>query len=149
MTHDQVAQEVSLGAEKASPYRAIVARANYFAADRPDCQFASKEVCRWMANPTDLSLRGVKRQGRYLKGRKRLVYTYPWQTVSMVDVYSDTDWAGCVKTRKSTSGGCTMLGQHLIKSWSSTQSDISLSSGEAEFYGVVKAAGMGLGYGSL
>ena len=42
-----------------------------------------------------------------------------------------------------------MLGHHLIKSWSSTQSNISLSSGEAEFYGVVKAAGMGLGYASL
>ena len=42
-----------------------------------------------------------------------------------------------------------MLGKHLIKSWSSTQAAISLSSGEAEFYGVVKAAGVGLGYGSL
>ena len=42
-----------------------------------------------------------------------------------------------------------MLGQHRIKSWSSTQTSISLSSGEAEFYGVVKAAGVGLGYRSL
>ena len=42
-----------------------------------------------------------------------------------------------------------MLGRHLIKSWSSTQASVTLSSGEAEFYGVVKAGGMGLGYGSL
>ena len=42
-----------------------------------------------------------------------------------------------------------MLGQHLVKSWSSTQTSISLSSGEAEFYGVVKAAGVGLGLQSL
>lgn len=42
-----------------------------------------------------------------------------------------------------------MLGKHLIKSWASTQASISLSSGEAEFYGVVKAAGVGLGYTSL
>ena len=78
-----------------------------------------------------------------------MVYTYPWQTVDMVDVYSDTDWAGCLKTRKSTSGGCVMMGTHLIKSWSSTQTSVSLSSGESEFYGVVKAAGVGLGYVSL
>ena len=77
------------------------------------------------------------------------MYKYPWQTVDMVDVYSDTDWAGCIKTRKSTSGGCIMLGSHLLKSWASTQSNISLSSGEAEFYGVVKAAGAGLGYEAL
>ena len=77
------------------------------------------------------------------------MFMYPWQVTDVVDVYSDTDWAGCPKTRKSTSGGCVMLGSHLIKSWSSTQSSVSLSSGEAEFYGVVKAAGMGLGYSSL
>ena len=42
-----------------------------------------------------------------------------------------------------------MLGSHLIKSWSSTQPSISLSSGEAEFYGVVKASGVCLGYQAL
>ncbi len=67
----------------------------------------------------------------------------------MIDVYSNTDWAGRPKTRKSTSGGCLMLGTHLLKSWSSTQASVSLSSGEAEFYGVLKAAGVGLGFQSL
>ena len=42
-----------------------------------------------------------------------------------------------------------MLGKHLIKSWSSTQASVSLSSGEAEFYGVVKAGGITLGYQAL
>ena len=42
-----------------------------------------------------------------------------------------------------------MLGRHLIKSWSSTQGPVSLSSGEAEFYGVGKAAGVTLGYQAL
>ena len=42
-----------------------------------------------------------------------------------------------------------MIGSHLLNSWSSTQGVVSLSSGEAEFYGVTKAAGIGLGYQSL
>ena len=42
-----------------------------------------------------------------------------------------------------------MLGGHLLKSWSSTQPSISLSSGEAEYYGVVKASGIALGQQSL
>ena len=42
-----------------------------------------------------------------------------------------------------------MLGQHLIKSWSTTQGPISLSSGEAEFYGVVKASSVALGYQAM
>ena len=42
-----------------------------------------------------------------------------------------------------------MLGSHLLKSWSSTQAAPALSVGEAEFYGVVKACGVGLGLQSL
>ena len=102
-----------------------------------------------MSAPTDVSLQAAKRLVRYLRGRRRMVYMYPWQEATGVDVYSDTDWAGCPKTRKSTSGGFVFLGRHLIKSWSSTQGSVTLSSAEAEYYGVVKAAGVGLGYVSL
>ena len=42
-----------------------------------------------------------------------------------------------------------MIGHHLIKAWSATQATISLSSGEAEFYGVVRAAGIALGQRSI
>ena len=42
-----------------------------------------------------------------------------------------------------------MFGQHFLKSWSSTQPSMSLSSGEAEYYGVAKAAGIALGKQSL
>ena len=67
----------------------------------------------------------------------------------MINVYSDTDWAGCPRTRKSTSGGCLMVGNHVIKTWSSTQASLALSSGEAEYYGVVRASGVGLGQQAL
>ena len=42
-----------------------------------------------------------------------------------------------------------MLGNHTIKTWSSTQSIISLSSGEAEFYGIVKGGTVTMGIQSL
>ena len=42
-----------------------------------------------------------------------------------------------------------MLGRHTIKHWSSTQSSTALSSGEAEFAGVIRGAGQGLGYQAL
>ena len=42
-----------------------------------------------------------------------------------------------------------MLGKHTTKTWSTTQSSVSLSPGEAEFSGVVRGAGMGLGFQSL
>ena len=136
---EQLDSDKGLDHSKTSPYRAVAARSNYSAADRPELQFAAKEICRWMAHPIENALNSLKRLGRYVAGCRRLIYMYHWQDVSRVDVYSDTDWADCPKTRKSTSGGCVVLGGHLIKSWSSTQTSVSLSSGESEFYGVVKA----------
>ena len=42
-----------------------------------------------------------------------------------------------------------MLGKHMIKSWSSTQANVALSSGEAEYYGLVKGASVALGIRSM
>ena len=42
-----------------------------------------------------------------------------------------------------------MIGRHLVKSWSSTQQSISLSSGEAEMMGVTRGAMAALGFRSL
>ena len=42
-----------------------------------------------------------------------------------------------------------MFGKHTVKHWSSTQASISLSSGEAEFAGVIRGSGQGLGYQAL
>ena len=42
-----------------------------------------------------------------------------------------------------------MIGEHVIKTWSNTQAIIALSSGEAEFYGAIRAACEGLGLSTL
>ena len=149
LTNDQLSADKKLGEHKFSAFRGVAARGNYLAADRPDIQYAAKEICRWMATPTEHGVTSLKRMGRYLERRKRLIVEFPWRNASSIEVYSDTDWSGCIRTRKSTSGGCLMIGKHLVKSWSSTQGPISLSSGEAEFYGVVKASGVALDYQAL
>ena len=42
-----------------------------------------------------------------------------------------------------------MISSHCIRTWSSTQQSVTLSSGEAEFNGLAKAPGAGLGHQSL
>ena len=146
---EQLEKDQPLPVSGLTEFRGLSARGNYLSADRVDIQFAAKEICRFMSSPTDTSMVALKRMGRYLLGHQRLVYTYPWQTAEGIDVYSDTDWSGCPRTRRSTSGGCVMIGHHVIRTWSSTQPSVTLSSGEAEFYGLVKAAGAGLGHQSI
>ena len=146
---EQLEKDAALPVGSHTEFRGFAARANYPSADRIDLQFSAKEICRFMSAPTDTSVLALKRMGRYLLGHKRLVYTYPWQKADGIEVYSDTDWSGCPRTRRSTSGGCVMIGRHVIRTWSSTQPSVTLSSGEAEFYGLVKAAGAGLGHQSI
>ena len=71
--------------------------------------YAGKQVCRGMSAPSTLGWKALKRIGRYLQGKPRLVYVYRRQELDAIDVDVDTDWAGCAKTRKSTSGGAIML----------------------------------------
>ena len=146
---EQLKEDKLLSVDGHTEFRGLAARANYLAQDRIDLQFAAKEVCRFMSSPTETSEAAMKRMGRYPLGHKRVVYTYPFQRAESIDIYSDTDWSGCPRTRRSTSGGCVMIGMHCIRTWSSTQPSVTLSSGEAEFYGLVKAAGAGLGHQSL
>ena len=74
-----------------------------------------------MSQPTEVSMKALKRIARFFEGRPRLVMSMRFEEPQPIDIYVDSDYAGCPRTRKSTSGGCVMLGSHLIKSWSSTQ----------------------------
>lgn len=146
---DRKAEDV-LDTQDASLYRAIVARANYLAQDRADIGFAVKELCRSMSNPSRTDWEALKRLGRYLIPMTRVISKFSYRpTPQNIDITVDTDHAGCLQTRKSTSGGIAMLGQHCIKTWSTNQQVIALSSGEAEFYGIVKGASIALGIAGM
>ena len=116
------------------------------ALDRSDISFASKEASRGMAKPTKGDAIRLKRILRYSKGAPKAVNKFAWQAQQEgIRVYTDSDWAGCRKTRKSTSGGFVMLGSHLIIHWASTQANVALSSAEAELNAIVKACSEALG----
>jgi hypothetical protein len=103
-----------------------------------------------MSKPEEQDWMAAKRLPMYLKNRRRVVLEYKYQELpKKVLIWSDTDFAGCGRTRKSTSGGAVMLGSQCLKTYSQTQDTIPLSSGESEFYGIVKAATMGVGIKSL
>ena len=103
-----------------------------------------------MSKPTNRDWQKLKRLGRYLVGRPRLVICYDWQApMTRLTANSDSDWAGDKKSRKSTSGGIVRIGTHFIKSWSKNQSVIALSSAEAELYAIIKTASETLGIMSL
>ena len=140
-----------LGRNEMRNYRSAVARCNYLAADRFEIAFATKELCRSMASPTVLDVKAVTRLIRFLKGLPRMVQTIPFaeRPPTVVEAYVDSDWAGCRRSRKSTSGGILFLGGVPVRAWSSNQNVIALSSGEAEYYAALKGASSALGFQSM
>ena len=141
----------TLNDAEATTFRALAARANYLALDRPECAYATKELCRFFATPTRTGVEQLKRLVRYLVGAPRLVWEFKFQHADdeFLVTYVDTDFGGCHVTRRSTSGGAATRGNHLIKHWSTTQSTVALSSNEAELTGICKGASQSLGLQSL
>ena len=134
----------------ATAYRAISARLNFLAQDRADLQYSVKEASRWMSAPRTQDWEVLRRIGRYLLYKPRSTVFYKWQKQpNELTIFTDTDWAGCKTTRRSTSGGVILHGDHMIKSYSKMQNLVSLSSAEAELYGVVRASSEALGCQSL
>ena len=141
----------TLTPDEQTMYRALAARTLYLSLDRPDTTYATKDVCRDFSNPDADNLIRLKRSVRYLWHHRRLVWRYGFEDASnsVLDVYSDTDFGGCLRTRRSTSGGLACIGTHVLKGWSKTQSTVALGSAEAELTGVCAAASEGLGLQAL
>ena len=79
-----------------------------------------------------------------------MVAQYRWAPLANhIDVLSDSDHAGCFRTRKSTVGGVVLWGGRYLKGWSKTLDVLALSSGESELGGLIRATTEALGLKSL
>ena len=53
LSTEQVLNGKKPDSDRETPFRPVAARSNYLAADRPECQYAAKQICRWMSAPTE------------------------------------------------------------------------------------------------
>jgi hypothetical protein len=97
-----------------------------------------------MERPTEMHLQAVKRILRYLRGTTEFGIIYRKGDEGQLRAYADSDYAGDVDDRKSTSGFVFMLGTGVV-SWSSKkQPVVTLSTTEAEFIAVASCACQGV-----
>ena len=107
---------MELRADGARSYRAIAARLNYISPDRPDIGYAVKESARNMSKPRASYFQKLRKIGRYLVGKPRLIMRFPWQeTPDRTVAFTDSDWAGYARSAKSTTGGAICFGEHALK----------------------------------
>nr|GFA97139.1 retrovirus-related Pol polyprotein from transposon TNT 1-94 [Tanacetum cinerariifolium] len=115
-------------------YRSKVGALMYLTASRPDIMHATCYCARYQAQPTEKHLTAVKQIFRLLKDTIHMGLWYPKDTGFELTAFSDSDHAGCLDSRKSTSGGIQFLGGDKLVSWSLKKQDCSsMSSAEAKY----------------
>ena len=103
-TTDEEEDGKELDAEDRACCRSWTMRASYLRQDTCDLQFAVKELARRMQQPNTKNMQGLKRLVRFLKGSPRCLVVYNRQAEQpVVDVFPDSDWAGCAKTWSNSS----------------------------------------------
>nr|GFA72031.1 hypothetical protein [Tanacetum cinerariifolium] len=100
-------------------YQSMVGALMYLTASRPDIVHATCYCARYQAKPTEKHLTAIKRIFRYLKDTIHMGLWYPKDIGFELTAFLDSDHAGCLDSRKSTSGGLQFLGGDKLVSWSS------------------------------
>ena len=111
---------------------------------RPDIAFVVGMLGRYQSNPGLDHWKAAKKVLRYLQGTKDYMLMYRRTDNLEVIGYSDSDFAGCDDSRKSTSGYIFMLASGAISWRSAKQSLIATSTMEVEFVSCFEATSHGV-----
>lgn len=124
-----------------SAYPAAMGIALYIAADPWDLQREVQRCTHILAAPSSHDWRRAVRIGKYLQGSRSagtLLRLDPGLARAsgkvLLDMFGDSDHAGCVATRRSVSCGVFMLDGAAVAGFSRRQGAVGLSSGESELY---------------
>ena len=115
LTNDDLKIPQNMIAPEAALYQRSAAKIKYLAQDRPDLVYASKELSRTMSCPIIGDEIRIERVVSYLRGNPWWIVQYNWQNpIRLLDIYTDSDWGGCLRTRKSTIGRVIFRGKHML-----------------------------------
>ena len=139
-------QKEELDGERTAKYRSAVGSATYLSADRRDVQYATKELARRMARPRKCDRQAAATLAAYLQSHLSLVRVMTLDPTQKqgplsIDVFSDSDWAGCLESRRSTDSHVAVVGGAVVQVTTQTQPGLpATSSPDAELRGVSRAA---------
>ena len=130
----------SLSDESSFSYRRLIGTLIYLTNTHPDIAYAVQQLSQYMSAPTNIHLQAAFRILRYLKGSPGSGLFFTATGTPQLRAFSDSDWAGCKDSRKSTTGFLVYLGSSLISWQSKKQSTVSRSSSEAEYRALASTA---------
>lgn len=121
-------------------YKQLVGSLIYLTSTRPDLMYIVSLISRYMSQPTELHFMAAKRVLRYVKGTIDYGILYKKKGCSVLTAYTDSDYAGCLEDRKSTSGYAFMMSSGAVAWSSKKQPIVTLSTTEAEYVAAAACA---------
>lgn len=122
------------------PYRQAVGSLMYAAVvSRPDITYAVSNVSRFLDKPGKEHWMAVKKILRYIRGTLEYGLLYKADN-EYLRGYTDSDYAGCVDTRRSTSGFIFIKSGAGVSWMSQRQRIVALSTTEAEYVAATEGA---------
>lgn len=116
------------------PYASVVGSIMYAqVCTRPDIAYITGMLGRYLSNPGLDHWKAAKRVLRYLQRTKHHMLTYRRSDRLEIVGYTDSDFAGCQDSMKSTAGYIFMLAGGAVSWKSAKQSLVASSTMEAEF----------------
>ena len=139
-TGEKLQKEDGTGKGNEKEFRSLVGGLNYLTHSRPDIMYSVSMVSRFMHAPSKQHVGAAKRILKYIAGTLKKGVWYESVEDPKLSGFTDSDWAGSIDDRKSTSGSVFNLGSGAITWCSKKQDSIALSSAEAEYVAAGAAA---------
>ena len=114
-------------------FKSLIGSLRYLTNRRPDILYSVGLVSRYMEAPTTTHFKAAKRILRYLKGTLDFGLFYSSSKEFKLEGYCDSDWAGDLDDRKSTTGFVFFFGDTAFTWNSRKQPVVTLSTCEAEY----------------
>jgi hypothetical protein len=114
-------------------YHQLIGSLMYLVNTKPNLCFVINSLSQFMVEPRRVHWVAAKHVLRHLKGTMDYGLNYDRGDGVRLIGYTDSDWAGCVSDKKSTSSCCFGLDSTVVSWFDQKQKSVAMSFAEAEY----------------
>ncbi|XP_060968597.1 uncharacterized mitochondrial protein AtMg00240-like [Cannabis sativa] len=95
-------------------YRKIIGKLQYLTITRPYISYSVNKLSQFLSTPRVTHMHAAQRVLQYVKSCPGQGIVFVANTKVKLHAYTDSDWAACPDTRRSTTSFCIFIGSSII-----------------------------------
>ena len=129
--------------QSVTEYRSLIALANFLSCwSRPDITFTVNKLCKFMSYPGEAHWKALKHLIRYLKGSRNdgICYNFGSDSKHSLLGYTDSSFADCVDSGRSTLAYVFFYGQAILSWFSKLNTYVTTCTNHSEYCALAHGA---------